>query len=102
MRVPWIARSNQSTLKEINPDYSGRTDAEAPVLWPPDGNNRLIRKDPDAGKERGQKEKGATEAEVAGWQHRLNRHEFAQTLETGRTGQPGELLSMGLQLRVTE
>ena len=39
---------------------------------------------------------------MVGWQHRLNRHEFAQTLETGRTGEPGELLSMGLQLRVTE
>ena len=45
LRVPWTARrSNQSTLKEINPEYSiGRTDAEAktetPMLWPPDAKN---------------------------------------------------------------
>ena len=39
LRVPWTAnRSNQSILKEINPEYSGRTDAEAeaPILWSPD------------------------------------------------------------------
>jgi len=53
-RVPWIARSNQSILKEINPDYFiGRTDAEAETtrLWPPDAKSRLIGKDPDAGKD---------------------------------------------------
>ena len=39
LRVPWTARrSNQSILKEISPDFIGRTDAEAeiPILWPPD------------------------------------------------------------------
>ena len=41
-------RSNQSILKEINP---GRTDAEAPILWPPDGKGRLTGKDPDAGQD---------------------------------------------------
>ena len=53
LRVPWTARrSNQSILKEINPEYSfGRTDAEAPILWPPNSNNLLIGKDPDAGKD---------------------------------------------------
>ena len=54
LRVPWTARrSNQSILKEINPEYSGRTDseAEAPILWPPDANSQLIGKDPDAGKD---------------------------------------------------
>ena len=53
-RVTWRAkRSNQSILKEISPEYSfiGRTDAEAPILWPPDVKSRLIRKDPDAGKD---------------------------------------------------
>ena len=51
LRVPWTAgRSNQSGLKEINPEYSLErliTKVEAPVLWPPDAKNRLIGKDPD-------------------------------------------------------
>ena len=55
LRVPWIARrSNQSILKEINPEYSiGKTDAEAEalILWPPDANSQLIGKDPDDGKD---------------------------------------------------
>ena len=53
LRVPWTARrSNQSILKEINSEYwVGRTDAEVPILWPPDGKSGLIGKDPDAGKD---------------------------------------------------
>ena len=54
LRVPWIARSNQSILKEIiHWIFIGRTDieAETPILWPPDVTNRLIGKDPDAGKD---------------------------------------------------
>ena len=63
MRVPWTARrSNQSALKEISPEYLFEglislniqwtdAEAEAPLLWPPDVKNRLIRKDPDAGKD---------------------------------------------------
>ena len=54
LRAPWTAnRSNQSILKEINPEYSGRTDAEAeaPILWPPDAKSCLIEKDPEAGKD---------------------------------------------------
>ena len=54
LRVPWTARSNQSILKEINPDYSlGRTDAEGQgtILWPPDVKSLLTGKDPDAGKD---------------------------------------------------
>ena len=62
LSIPWTARrSNQSTLKEINPEYSlGRTDAEAeaPIFWPPDTKNWLIGKDPEAGKEWSQEEKG--------------------------------------------
>ena len=51
-RVPWSARrSNQSILKEISPDFLGRTDAEAPLLWPPDVKSRLTGKDPDVGKD---------------------------------------------------
>jgi len=80
LRVPWTARrSNQSILKETSPEYSlGRTDAETetPILWPPDVKNWLILKDPDAGKDWRQEEKGTTEDEMAGWHHRLNGHEF--------------------------
>ena len=51
-------------------------EAETPILWPPDGKNWLIWKDPDAGKDWRWKEKGTTEDEMVGWLHRLNRHEF--------------------------
>ena len=52
---------------------SGRTDAEAetPILWPPDAKSWLIWKDPDAGKDWRQEEKGTTEDEMIGWHHRL-------------------------------
>ena len=55
-----------------------RTDAiaEIPILWPPDVKNWLTRKDPDAGKDWKQEEKGTTEDEIVGWHHRLNGHEF--------------------------
>ena len=59
--------------------FIGRTDAEAPILWLPDVKNWLIGKDPDAGKDWGQEEKGTTEDEMVGWHHRLNGHEFVQT-----------------------
>ena len=52
MRVPWTARSNQSILKKINPEYSlGGTDAEAPILRLPDSNSHVSGKDSDAGKD---------------------------------------------------
>ena len=44
-------------------------EAEAPILWPPDVKSRLIRKDPDAGKDRRQEEKGMTVDEMVGWHH---------------------------------
>ena len=77
-RVPWTARrSNQSILKEINLEYSiGRTDAEAPILWPHDGKSWLTGKDPDAGQDWRQKEKRAAEDELVTQHHRLNEHEF--------------------------
>ena len=57
--------------------FIGRTDAEAetPVLWPPDGKNWLIGKDPEAEKDWRQ-EKGTTEDEMVGWHHPLDGHEF--------------------------
>ena len=61
--------------------FIGETDGEAetPVLWPPDMENWLILKDPDAGKDWGQEEKGTTEDEMDGWHHWLNGHEFRWT-----------------------
>ena len=58
--------------------FIGRTDAEAetPILWPPDVKSWLIWKDPRAGKDCGQEEKGTTEDEMAGWHHQLNGREF--------------------------
>ena len=64
-------------IQPVNPKanhswlFIGRIDAEAeaPILWPPDAKNWLIGKDPDAGKERGQEEKGMTENEMVGWHH---------------------------------
>ena len=59
----------------------GRTDVEAetPILWPPDAKSWLIWKDPDAGKDWGQEEKGVTEDVMVGWHYRINGHEFEQT-----------------------
>ena len=67
----------------------GRTDveAEAPILWPPDAKSWLIWKDPDAGKDWGQEEKGTTEDEMVGWHHWFNGHGFRWTL--GVDGQGG-------------
>ena len=56
---------------------------EAPRLWPPDVKSWLTEKDPDAGKDWGQEEKGATEDEMVGRHHRLNGQEFEQTLGDG-------------------
>ena len=64
-------KGNQSWI------FIGRTDAEAetPIFWPPDVKNWLIRKDPDAGTDWRQEEKGATEHEMVGWHHQLNGNE---------------------------
>ena len=89
---------NQSILKEISPEYSLEgtdAEAEAPILWPPDAKNWLIGKDPDAGKDWRQEEKGMTEDEMVGWPHQLNGHEFEQTPGDG-DGQ-GDLVCCGPQ-----
>ena len=81
-----------SDCKEIQPlhpkreqswVFIGRTDVEAetPIIWPPDVKNWLIGKDPDAGKDWRQEEKGTTEDEMVGWHHRHNGHEFGWTPE---------------------
>ena len=56
--------------------FTGRADAEVLILSPPEAKSQLIRKDPDAGKDWGQEEKGTTEDEMVGWHHRLNGHEW--------------------------
>jgi len=60
--------------------FFGRTDAEAPILWPSDAKGQLIEKDRDARKNWRQEEKGVTEDEMVGWYHGFNGHEFEQTL----------------------
>ena len=72
-------------IKAVNPKgnqswiFTGRIDAKASILGPLDVKSRLIGKDSDAGKDGGQ-EKGTAEDEMVGWHHRLNGHEFEQTL----------------------
>ena len=70
---PVHPKGNQSWI------FIGRTDSEAetPILWPPDVRNWLIWKDPDAGKEWRQ-EKGMTEDKMVGWYHQLDGHELEQ------------------------
>ena len=75
-------------IKPINPKgnqswiFIGRTDANAPMLWPPDTKIWLLGKDPDAEKDWRQ-EKGATEDEMVGWHHLLTGHEFEQAPRVG-------------------
>ena len=83
-------------IQPVNPKGSqswifiARTDAEteAPILWPPDAKNWLIGKDPAAGKNWRQEDKGTTEDELVGWYDGLDEHEFEQVLWIG-DGQQG-------------
>ena len=76
---PVHSKGNQSGI------FTGRTDAEAeaPILSPPGAKSPLIRKDPEAGKDRRREEKGTTEDELVGWHHRLDGHKFEQALRAG-------------------
>ena len=76
---PVHPKGNQSWV------FISRTDSEAetPILWPPDAKSWLIWKDPDAGKDWGQEEKGMTEDEMVGWHHWLNGHGFGWTPGVG-------------------
>ena len=83
--------SHSKEIKTVNPKGKQswisieRTDAEneAPILWSPNVKSWIIGKDPDAGKDRRQDQKGTTEEELVGWHHWLNGHEFEQALEDG-------------------
>ena len=91
-------------IKPVNPKgnqswiFIGRTDAEVetPIVWSPDAKNRLIGKDPNAGKDWMQEGEGMTEDEIVGWHHWLEAHEFEQAPGVG-DGQGSVLQSMGLQ-----
>ena len=92
LESPWDSKE----IKPVHPKgnqswiFIGRTDAEAEalILWPPDAKNWLIGKDPDAGKDWRQEEKGMTEDEMVGWHHQLDGHEFEQAPGVG-DGQGG-------------
>ena len=91
-------------IKPVNPKgnkiqlFIGKTDTEieAAMLWPRDVKSRLIGKDPDAGRDLGQEEKGTTEDEMVGWHHQLDGHGFGWTLGVG-DGLAGLLWFMGSQ-----
>ena len=78
-------------IKPVNPKgnqpwiFIGRTnvEAEAPIPWSLDAISQLTGKDPDAGKDQRQEEKGTTEGDMVGWHHQLNGQEFEQTLGDG-------------------
>ena len=80
---------DRKEIKTVNPKgnqhwiFTGRTNAEDPILWPSDAKSRLIGKDPDSGKDWRQEKKGTTEDKTVRWHHRLNGHEFEQTPEDG-------------------
>ena len=85
LQHPLLARSDSCLRNPLSLPTVGvyasnieRTDAEAetPRLWPPHAKSWLTGKDPDAGRDWGQEEKGTTEDEMAGWYYQLDRHEF--------------------------
>ena len=82
---PWDCKE----IKLVNPKgnqswiFIGRTEAEASILWPPDRRNWLIGKDPEAGKNWRQEEKGMTEDEMVGWHYWLDAHEFEEAPGVG-------------------
>ena len=90
-----ILKGNQSWI------FTGRTNTEASVFWPPDVKSQLIRKDPDIGKDWRQEEKGVTEDEMVGWPSTQWTWVWGNSRRQWRIGKPGILQSMGSQ-RVTK
>ena len=90
--LPVHPRGDQSWV------FIGRTavEAETPILWPPDVKSWLIGKDPDAGRNWGQEEKGTREDEMAGWCHRLDGRWVWVNWSWWWTGRPGVLRFMGV------
>ena len=81
LESPWHCKE----IKPVSPKGNQRPDAKAetPVLWPPDAKSWLIRKDLGAGNDWRWEEKRTTKDEMIGWHHRLNGHEFGETLGVG-------------------
>ena len=87
----WRRLLRVTCIKPVNPKgnqswiFISRTDAEveAPILWPPDAKNWLLRKNPDAEKNWRQEEKGTTENEMVEWHHQLDGYEYEQALGVG-------------------
>ena len=101
-RVPWAARrSNQSILKEISPVCSLEglmLKLKLQYFWPPHAESWLTGKNPDAGRDFGQEEKGTTEDEMVGWHHRLDgTWVWVNSWSWWWTGRPGVLRFMGSQ-----
>ena len=84
----------------------GLEKAEEPEIILPSLDHRKsqhTRKDPDAGKDRGQEQKGMSEDEMIGWHHRLNGHEFQQAPGDGEgQGNLDVLQSMGSQSQMQQ
>ena len=86
--VPWESL-DWKEIKSANPKgnqswvFTGRTNAEAPIFWPPDVKSQVIENDSDSGKDRRQEGKGMTAVEMVRWHHWLNGHEFEQALGDG-------------------
>ena len=87
LEIPLDCKEIQSVHRKGNQSwiFFGRadTEAETPILWPPDAKKWLIGKDPDAGKDWRHEDKRMTEDEMVGWHYRLDRHEFEQALGVG-------------------
>ena len=102
--LDWESLGEQDQINQLKRNQPwvlfGRTDSEAPTLWPPDVNSWLIGKDPDAGKDWRQKGKKLTENEMVGWHHRLNGHALGQTL--GDSEGQGSLESQGVTKSQTQ
>ena len=96
LESPWDCKEIQPVHPKGDQSwvFIGRIDAEAetPVLWPPDAKSWLTWKDPDAGKDWGQEEKGMTEDEMVGWTW-----VWVDSGSWWWTGRPGVLQFMGLQ-----
>ena len=90
----WFFFLNLLFCTGVQPIHYTEAEVEASVFWSPDTDSWPIGKVPDAGKDWGQKEKKASEDELAGQHHWFNEHELDQTPGDGR---PGLLLFMGLQ-----
>ena len=82
LESPLDCRKIKPVSPEENQSWIGRIDAEAeaPIFWPPDVKNWFVGKDPSAGKDLKQEEKGMTKDKIVEWHHRLNGHKFEQAL----------------------